>query len=346
MPEEVIGGMQPFKEDERDFNYGSITELGAADLSALPKEFIYSVGHWHTQLNSDMCTGFSVAEVSEDQEGVVLHPEAQFMLGKKRRGDWQSWGNDTRSSLLSCLDYGSVLLSDFPDMVLSKKSRDFLANWNNWPMDEVLKKAAEHKKSSFFIIKDRFGIDLFDSIRLALWENRDSMRTIVSAANWHASWNHPVDGIIPKPGAGNRVGHQFEIIGYTGEYLVIYPNYGKDLGKNGLLYMPRAIANQELIFAYMFVDMPVDVAKFVNKYNGKAVISTTPPKIWFIQKGKKRHIPSMEYLYALGFEDKAGDGGYLEVPEGELLAVPTGDPVGISDLSRPMQQLFNSLKIK
>ncbi len=71
------------------------------------------------------------------------------------------------------------------------------------------------------------------------------------------------------------------------------------------------------------------------------MIPTTTPKIWLIQNGKKRHIPNENFLNALGVRLENGvKDGFEVLSEGELMMIPEGEPVGISDLSIPQQQLF------
>lgn len=343
----ITGGLQEYIKDPRDFNFGAISTLSAGDIKSLPANYEIPVLYPHNQLNTDFCTGYSVAEASEDQEGQPLHPAFQFAAGKSYVDDYRSWGNSTYNSLKGVVQIGSILLNDAPDMLPGKKTRDFLANWANWP-SELKEKAKAYKKQSYFDVANRWGIDYFDSIRLALWENKDFKRTIITGAQWEASWNHPTKGIIPEASSGNTVGHQFEIVGFVVrdgvQYLKVYPNYGADLGEGGYLYMSRSVANRRLLFAYMLVDIPVDVAKLLVKYNKKAVASTTPPTIWFIDQGKKRKIPNVNFLNALGFLDERSDQGFAVVSEPELAAIPEGTPIGVGDLSPSFQGLFNRNK--
>ncbi len=336
------GGLIEEPEDYRDFDFGKV--FGFPALDELPGGYIIPVLHWHDQINSDMCTGFACAESSEDQEGIPLHPEFQFMAGKKIRGNWRDWGNSINATLKGAVKIGSIPLNFAPKMTLKYKSRNFLANWNNWEA-KYFKEAKKYQKKSYFKIGDnRVNVDRFDLIRLGLWGNRKLRRTIVTGAYWRRNWNHPKDGIIPMKGKGGSTGHMFEVIGWkqlNGEpHIILYPNYGRRLGDKGLLYMNRQVANAYLPFGfYSFVDIPVDVAKILNTYAGQVVGVGTAPLYW-IQGGKKRHIPSVNVLNALGFKDEQGDGGYQIISKNDLEVIPKGNPVSNKDLNDPMQQLF------
>ncbi len=341
------GGLVEGEEDSRDFDFGAI--FGFPSLKELPKEYRIPVLYWHDQKGSDMCTGFAVAEASEDQELKPLHPEFQFMTGKRIRGDWRPWGNSINAALKGAVKYGSIPLDFAPEMTLGNKSRNYLANWNNWSQKYWDEAKKYQKKSYFKVSNNRANVDKFDMVRIGLYGNRELKRTIVTGAYWRGNWSYPKNAIIPKIGKGGSIGHMFEIIGWKeieGEpYLIIFPNYGHRFGDNGLIYMDRYVANRYLPFGlYALVDIPVDIAKILNQYANKVVGIGTPP-LYLIQGGKKRHVPNQNVLNALGFKDELGEGGYQTIPVNDLDVIPKGNPVTTKDLSDPMQQLFHRNKL-
>lgn len=345
------GGLLELPDDDRDFDLGAVFGFDEEMLGGLPKEFIVPILYYHDQRGSDMCTGFSTAQSSEDQEGLPLHPEFQFMIGKLTAWGWKNhrqaiarWGNNMRDAVKGAVKYGSVPLKDYPEFVLGKRSRDFLTNWNNWPK-EVWDEAKKYKKDSYFKVKPGKGLDMFDSLRLAIWNNKELKRTIVVGAKWRGTWNNPSGGVIPKSYSSRGTGHMFEIIGFKEidgkDYLVIYFNYGKRKGDEGKLYFSRNVANREFYYgAYSFIDMPLSVAKVLNQYSGKVIGEGKPP-LFYVIGGKKRHITNLNFLNALGFEDKRGSGGFEIISPQELALIPDGDPIKLGDLKVNLQQLFN-----
>lgn len=265
--EERMGGLLPTPDDERDFSLGGV--FGVIDIKQVP------IGDWvvsepleiKDQRRSDMCTGYSLAAVSEDQEGVPLDPGFAFAMIKRERGEVNQYGASLRDGVKVAVNTGLIKVGDNPDD-FSNEDRNFIANWRNWNLGVLLPKAEEHKKASYFKVDGPY--DTFDNIRAALWQHRAEKRSVYTGCIWQNTWSNSEGGVISKkPGAGS-FGHAFKVFGvkyFKGEpYLMVQNSYGTDVGDNGIFYFPRNIVNAYFTFgAYMFKDMPLDVAKNLNE---------------------------------------------------------------------------------
>jgi len=67
---------------------------------------------------------------------------------------------------------------------------------------------------------------------------------------------------------------------------------------------------------------PKKKTKAAHPLEGQAVRGSKPP-IWLVENGKRRHIPSMEKFYDLGFADNA----WVHLTATELEQIPEGKPL-------------------
>lgn len=268
----LASGLQETPVDERDFSLGGV--FGTIDVASIPLTdwLVADPVEIKDQGGLDFCTGYALASVSEDQEGVPLDPGFAFAMIKKVRGEWKQWGGDLRSGCKVAQEIGLIEVGQNPED-FGTKGRDFVANWNNWThINDLVKLAAKHAKASYFKVDG--GYDTFDNYRAALWQNRAEKRSIYTGCTWRPGWKGAPGGIIEDEGAiGGGVGHAFKVCGQkmiNGQpYLVVQNSIGKEWGDNGLYYFPRAVINREFTFgAYMFKDLPPEEAKAILKEKG------------------------------------------------------------------------------
>ncbi len=273
-------GLQPTPEDPRDFPLGGISDqIDIKDVPLIdfmvaePLEIKNQRG-----ILDDACTGYSLTSVSEDQEGVILDPGFTFAMIKKIQGSWKKWGGDLRSGCKVAQKIGFIEAGQNP-LDFGGKPRDFIANWNNWPLDILLPLALKHAKQSYFSVNGRYGT--FDNLRAALWQNRDQKESVYAGAIWRPGWLYAKDGMIPRYAVSGGLGHAFKICGqvvFKNEPFIVCQNsYGKEAGKDGLHFFPKEVVNREFNFgAYMFNDLPKEEAKEILR--GKGLLVETPPK--------------------------------------------------------------------
>lgn len=274
--------------DERpDFPHAAV--FGSPAPETLPLE--YKVGEpliIKDQGGLDFCAGFAASEVSEDQELIELNPHFSFMIAKKLMNDdaWKSWGIDLRSMCDGAVKVGFIEERQFPFINDDRRNdRNFLADWENWPLEEMELLAESHKKESFWDAATG-PYDLFDNIRAAMWAARQEARSVLTGCLWrNGSWvSSDAKGVIPKEYGPDGSGHAFKVLGWkqiNGEpYLIIQNSWGSDVGDGGLFYFPREVVNKEFIYgSFTFRDMPKEEAVYYVD-NGITVFDSLLQKLW------------------------------------------------------------------
>lgn len=255
--------LRELPQDDRDFALGAIfPQINIEDVPltdfvvAIPKVI-------KNQGNTDLCSGYAVTAVSEDQEGVELLPEYQFYKTKKISGDMESWGADLRDACKSVVRYGSLPVQGHENIKGISRSR--VVSDETWEdsMDGV---ANFYKKETYFSITGKY--DTFDNIRLALWQHRNNKNSVVTGAKWRSEWLGAKDGILPEQYGNNGFGHAFKIFGQKNIggnlYLVAQLSQGEDVGDKGIFYLPRSLVNREIgkYGIYMLTDISKEDAKF------------------------------------------------------------------------------------
>src|SRR5215216_1456287 len=132
------------KWDPRTFSYKK--KFGAASLHERDFEvsFVLEVKN---QVDTDFCVNFALASIREDTEGVVIAPEYGAAKTKQIEGDFMSYGADPDDAIKAAITYGSLERDVCPYKVIDK-TRNFLANWTNYPLH--LDDAAKlHRAGSF-----------------------------------------------------------------------------------------------------------------------------------------------------------------------------------------------------
>ncbi len=201
------------------------------------------------QIDLDFCTAFTTTELQNALWGIPSDPFYQMAKIKQIRGEYKSYGANLRDAMKSVLKFGSLPLVRAPytyDAKPEDKTRDFLANWQNYPtaLDNV---AMVQKDASFFVV-DGTG-DVFDNMRSTMWIHRQERRGISLGLFWHNAWTYVKDGIIPDdmPNDADGGGHNMAIVGQktiNGKlYLVAQQTWGDNAGDNGFYYFPRSIIN-------------------------------------------------------------------------------------------------------
>lgn len=272
-------GLQPTPYDPRDFPLGGV--FGGVKPEDIPNvDFMVSEPlEIKDQGRSDFCTGYSLASVSEDQEGVMLDSGFVFTLIKRYQGNWKSWGGDLRSGCKVATKIGFIELGQNP-MDFGAKPRDFIANWNNWPLDHLLMLAEKHRKESYFAVDGPY--DTFDNLRSALYTHRADKSSIYTGCTWKNGWLYTPGGVIPKTKFAGGVGHAFKVCGQKiingVPHLVVQNSFGEDVGDHGLHYFPREVVNRDFNFgAYMFKDMPREDAEAILA--NKGLLVEQPPRV-------------------------------------------------------------------
>ncbi len=248
--------------DERDFSHAVV--FGTMPISDIPTEDFDVCEPFEilNQEQKDFCPGYTVTEIAEDQAEIALSPDYQMAKIKQLLGDFTGYGADLRTAMQSRTKYGSLDLTLLP-FDPKVQTRDFLANWNNYPISLDME-ALKFQARSFFAVDGPH--DIFDNIRVALWKNKTTKQAIAVGCVWYDEWTNASAGIIPKVYSSQLGGHAFKVFGQktiNGEvYLKIQNSFGRMYGEQGIFYIPRDVVNKE--FAgygqYIFNEMSADDA--------------------------------------------------------------------------------------
>ncbi len=203
------------------------------------------------QLDLDFCTAFTTAELQKAIFAGDVDPFYQFAKIKQIRGEWNQYGANLRDAAQSVTKYGSLPLLKAPFTHATgspeDKTRDFLANWTNYPsaLDAI---ASKEKDLGYFTVDGPY--DVFDNIRSVLWMHRPERRAVSFGLFWHNEWTEVPNGIIPTvmPTGANGGGHNMAIVGQKTingtMYLVFQQSWGPNAGDKGFYYFPRNIVDQ------------------------------------------------------------------------------------------------------
>lgn len=297
----ISSGLLPLTEDKNDFSHTIV--FGALPITSLPQgDFFVSepmeIKNQDYQVaDSDFCAGYAAAEVSEDQEAILLNPEYTWVQAKKALGPdaWKTWGLNLRDICLAAVNKGFLEQEYYPFEYKADVTRDFIANPENWPEDlDML--AADHRKASFFAVDGPSGSDVFDNMRSVMYMNRAEQRSIITGVLWHSSWIFAPDGIIPLTGWENDTssGHALKIFGWiwlpdpvenTGVknlYLAAQLSNSSDIGDSGVFYFRRELVNKFFTFgAFTFKDTPKAIAQYHNE-NGLKITDSPFYKLFRI----------------------------------------------------------------
>ena len=278
-------GLQPLPPDARDYSHAQV--FGSVSVNDLPTgDFLVSVPleikNQDFNYPSDFCTSYAAAEAAEAEDQVVFVPEYTFAAGKwllSQAGNPNAlfdFGLNLRDICEAAREIGFLPRANDPFRcdTMARPTRNFIANFPNWPED-LAAIAAKYKKPSYFSALTG-PHDVFDNIRAALWLNRDSRRDVITGLLWRESWNTAQDGIIPESYEATGSGHAFALIGQKtiagNIYLVMQSSDGRGSGDNGFFYFSRAVVNREIgpFGAYLLSDMDEDKAAY-HATNGVSV---------------------------------------------------------------------------
>ena len=201
------------------------------------------------QLDLDFCTAFTTAELQYALFGVPIDPLYQMAKIKEIRGEYTQYGASLRDACASAVTYGSLPLVLGPythNGSATDKTRDFLANWLNWPIG-LDKTALKYKDMSYFTVDGIY--DVFDNIRSMLQIHLQERRGVTFGLYWHDEWTEAPGGVIPIIMPTDTPGgpHDMAVIGQKTIngvlYLVFQQTWGLTAGDNGRYYFPREIVD-------------------------------------------------------------------------------------------------------
>lgn len=323
------GGLLPHVESEKDFKIG-IFGWGAYE----PKHDDLTLDTPDLEQFRNTCTMNSATGQKQSDEKVPLN--VRLHVAKMRRlGNLSQDGfSDLRSNQEVVQKYG------IPEKSYANENADD-DNWERYSTfpwtQEITANAYSHRSASFWNTKTKSEI-----LKLL-----DDGRVLSTGMQWYSGFNMRSGFIAPwiiDKLSGYLVGgHAFRCIGYVKNYqgkglhLRFKNSYGVGYGDKGNFYMPIDYAIQVCYTFYAQLDIDIDVAKFLQKYEGKFVKATGHPAIYRIKDGKKEAFSSMTVFFSFGGVRK----GYDVVGFDELEAVPDGTQLEIQN--SPYYEMIKNL---
>lgn len=182
-----------------------------------------------TQGRTDFCLGCVISSVAEQYTNEPCEESYSFSAGKLESGQsLVTPGIPPKAALLGAIRYGVLPKKDSPYGIATQE-RDFLANWDNW---KNLESSSLKPFKSFY------------RVRLKNIDKALERTTLVAGVYWQSSWDESPYINTDKKDEWNKMApHEVRIIGKKDNYLIIQNSKGKDVGDNGLWYLPKEAYN-------------------------------------------------------------------------------------------------------
>lgn len=263
----IKSGMLPATHNRRkDFSHAK-TFGGTADM--LPGLPLNGLGRKSMpimdQADTSDCTAFATACASSFQENVPLSPEFQVAAVSAIVGQAITYsGAEPTQAMQAAIDFGSLEDATKP-YSFAKEGWNIPADMANYS-DSEKQQALVHRKQSYFSVTTDPSMDMFDAIRLALWQSRNDNAVVCAFGQWYREFNTPIKGVVPIPSQSPISYHAYTYIDWIVidgvDYLVAQLSQGNTFGDNGLLYFSRDVINfiwknlnQNGICLYLFRDI-------------------------------------------------------------------------------------------
>lgn len=266
-------GLNPKTEDKRDIRMGVL--FSPTPLADLPSDYEVEIPieFRKAQEFEDNCAPTAGSIASSLQEGTLQDGVYTGGMGRQAAGyDTQAWGMEMRDMANAFVKYGSLNMADKPDN---------LTDWHDisgWDIDGLLKKSIPQKKNSYVWVDDRINLDMYDSLRVALFTaNRGKTKpdTVILIGT---RWPYDTTADIPAWQDGGQ-GHCYIFSGWKNgkmalskvERGITVGTWGVQYGDQGKFYIAREVFNKE-----------------VPTYGALFFLDETPEKLReYIQKGVK-----------------------------------------------------------
>lgn len=200
------------------------------------------------QGTTDFCCAYGNAGSGGFRLGIPMSPEYQVKAIGQLSGAPITNGSEPRQTMETPILTG-LLPAALNEFTLGTYTPDFIANWKNWdPALDI--QASKHKLGSYFQVDSHWyaPMDVFDSIRLALWQSKAENACVDAFGFWYNEWNQVgPDGIVPVQRTSPITLHRYYFLDFVTingvQYLVAVLSQGQNFGKNGVLYFSREVVD-------------------------------------------------------------------------------------------------------
>ena len=287
-------GLLPLPPDERDFDLGA---LGWGEYTPKNTSVVIESSFPVRNQLFNTCTFNSRVVAKERDEGVMLSVPFLVKIAKE-------WGLITRDG------FANLRASELVVQKVGVCTDDLLSESDNLPWDEYSKNnvselqkdnALEHRSSTFWAVRNRYE----------LWKALDEGHTVRMGSVWSNNTGKLAPYILDFSTGAVVGGHAYLVIGYDRNYngqdvFVVQNSFGPNWGNKGRMYIK--VKDFEYwaakYGAFTDLDMPKDMAKMFNQYNGKLLKETGSVDVYVVKSGKKWLFPDEATLYSHGHLDE------------------------------------------
>ncbi len=321
------------KPDKRDFMYENIA-LGAGEL---PEEFIIDVPHMY-QNGIDACVGFGVAEQKTVQEGKKISPRVIWGKAKKFQ-QYKGWGTYISYALKAVThdgstDYGMV------DESVSMDRDKYMRIADNMTKEQN-ENALKNRAQSYWVVKAN---DWELAMRTVFTEGLP----LITSSLWYRSFAKTNKGFLPKP-SGKALGHCYIFKGWKTEkktrriILVFQNSHRKSWGSKGDFFIYLDEVEQYKIGTFFILkDIPKDMAKLINKYNGKLIKTKNNSRVYSVEKDTVRWITN-ELAFWLFTKTNRGWGDIEIISQSELNSFRKGKNITPNDFDEHLLEVLKNM---
>jgi len=291
-----IGGCLDHREDERDYPYlGGLLGTKADIETSTSYDFMQANG-WYFEQQDNICVFATGTMLMSEMTGIRFSVKFTVKLAKKLGFIQGNGWSYLRAFLDIVSKYGLVPYELMPDDVYTGWGS--YSQWDDLSEELLQSIAPKYKSTGYSQIKSKG--DLLHAL-----QNKIALYT---AGKWYTGMNNPMPPNYFLKQAGSLVGgHCFRYGGFRkwGESLRAPQTFGQKYGDDGCGWVEDAFAWDKYAI-YAIENIPFEVRRdhFLRTYDGKMVRSLENPACYVIEKGMKRHVPSMEIYWELAQKER------------------------------------------
>lgn len=248
-------GLREKTEDERDIRMGAL--FSPVSLDQLPNDYEVEIPieFRKAQEFEDNCAPTAGAIASSLQEGELQDGVFTGGLGRQAAGyDAKAWGMEMRDMANGFIKFGSLNMKDKPD---------YLTDWHDvtgWNIPELYIKSFPQKKNSYVWVDDLINLDMYDSLRVALYTANKGKAKPDTVILIGTRWPYDTTADIPAWQDGGQ-GHCYIFSGWKNgkmalskvERGITMGTWGIQCGDQGKFYIAREVFNKEVpLFGALF----------------------------------------------------------------------------------------------
>lgn len=254
-------GLQPISHDRsRDWKHKRRFKqllFGATSPSSLPLTLGRVRLPVEDQNITSLCTEFGTSKANGYRNDVDMSPDYQGALESEYAGAPILSGTDPKTAMNTAVLFGS-LPKPLAPFTLAQDGEIKTTDWRQWP-PALAAKATPYAPAGWFDVSDD-AEDIFDSIRVALYDARGDSGVVMAFGNWYQEWSiagNQKTANMPVPINPPVALHNYLFIDWMTAQdgtvsLVAQLSSGTEFGADGFLYFSREAINKA--FANMIND--------------------------------------------------------------------------------------------